>query len=84
MPATKDAALSMLSIGALDPNVYAINKYTMERSAETGITAYHSGNGIYDENTVFELTDDYGRHFFLKNIRSTVEMKDLFGKNIDF
>mmetsp|Transcript_6781 Transcript_6781/g.9027 ORF Transcript_6781/g.9027 Transcript_6781/m.9027 type:complete len:2086 (+) Transcript_6781:84-6341(+) len=84
MPAAKDDVLSMLSIGALDPNVHAINEYTKKFSAETGITAYYRGNEIYDTNTIFELTDDFGRHFFLKNIRSTVEMKDLFGKNVDY
>eukprot|EP00957_Ditylum_brightwellii_P098061 7469785-Ditylum_brightwellii.AAC.1 len=71
MPAAKDDVLSMLSIGALDPNVHAINEYTKKFSAETGITAYYRGNEIYDTNTIFELTDDFGRHFFLKNIRST-------------
>ena len=70
-PRSIGEALSSLSIGAPNPNIYAASSFTSETDPNTGITTYLK-SGIVNKDTVFELIDDKGRHYFLKNIRENV------------
>jgi len=70
-PASIEEALRSLTIGALNPNIYAAGSFASELDPNTGIKI-HIKNGRMSKNTVFELTDDKGRHFFLKNSRETI------------
>ena len=82
-PASVEDALSSLSIGAPNPNIFAASSFTLVTDPNTGITTYLK-NGNINKNTVFELTDDKGRHFFLKNCRETVYVNGLTGQYTGF
>jgi len=82
-PASVEDALFSLSIGAPNPNIYAASSFTVVTDPNTGITTYLK-NGNINKNTVFELTDDKGRHFFLKNLRENVYVNGLTGQYTGF
>ena len=71
-PRSIEEALSSLSIGAPNPNIYAASSFTSETDPNTGITTYLKSGSSVNKDTVFEMIDDKGRHYFLKNIRESV------------
>jgi hypothetical protein len=70
--------LDSLHVGALDPTIYDAGLYT--KSFSQGITTY-AKNGVIDMDTVFEYTDDKGRHYFLKNVIETVMVRGTSNEN---
>lgn len=70
--------LDSLHVGALDPTIYDAGSYSV--SSSQGITTY-AKNGIIDKDTVFEYTDDKGRHYFLKNVMETVMVRGTSNEN---
>jgi len=75
-PRSITEALEKLTIGALDPNIFAPNSFTSSHDPNTGITTYLK-NGNFNTNAVFELTDDKGRHYFLKNSEEAVQVRSI-------
>lgn len=64
IPTSKDSTLSLLHIGAV-----SIDMMDYAGSTTKGLIKAHFKNGldIFDEETAFELHDEYGRSLFLKN-----------------
>jgi len=75
-PTRKAEVLSSLYIGAVDPSIYEEGVFSSTFDAETGITT-HTKGGKFDSDTVFELNDDTGRSFFLKNMHETVNVMSM-------
>ena len=65
---SKADVMSQLFIGALEPPRGSIP------SNGKGFVAHIVGGSV-DKNTVFEVNDDKGRTFFMKNVRSTVSLE---------
>jgi uncharacterized protein (DUF1501 family)/uncharacterized protein (DUF1800 family) len=66
---SRNDVLSTLHIGGLPPS---LNDFTTERD-EGSVKLYSSNpNNLFTKNTVFEVTDDFGRILFLKNLKSNV------------
>jgi len=82
-PASIEEILRSLTIGAPNPNIYAAGSFTSETDTNTGIKTYIK-NGSMNKNTVFEFTDDKGRHFFLKNSLETVYINGSGGEHTGF
>lgn len=75
MPRSVDEVLSKLTIGAYDPASYPEGTY-LPHTTVNGVTAYLvTSSGAFDKNTVFEVIDNVGRLFRLRNIRSTVAIQ---------
>jgi hypothetical protein len=75
MPNSSDEVLSKLAIGAFDPSAYDANFYVQELSAN-GVTAHLTSEGLFNTDTVFTITDSYGRVRHLKNSKEYVRVKD--------
>lgn len=75
MPNDKVLLFNELSIGAYDPRE---NPTYTAMSNSAGIKAY-TKNGKFNQATIFEVTDTFGRKFFYKNERSDVLMNGVFG-----
>lgn len=73
MPTSVDEVLSSLTIGAYDPAAYSNETYA-QTLTENGVTAYFVTAGVFDTNTVFEVTDGYGRVFRFKNTYERVRI----------
>ena len=74
MPFSAKALLSLLSIGAIRPESFNDGTFFSEFDEGTGVNA-HKMNGVIDVNTIFEVKDNFGVTYFLKNIQSTVNVK---------
>ncbi len=81
-PESIEDVLGDLYIGAVDPNIFG-NNYSSSIDSDTGITT-HIKNGIFNEDTVFELKDDWDRSFHLKNVKETVIIDGVGGANFKF
>lgn len=73
-PASKDQALANLYIGHPKLSLYGIYNSTYDSS--TDITT-HTINGMIDSKSVFEFTDDKGRHLYLKNSIEKVYLRGI-------
>jgi hypothetical protein len=73
-PRSKGKILEKLFIGALGPDSFEPNKYTMTYDSGTGVKTYVS-NGNYGLDTIFSFVDDKGRQFRLKNSAEMVIVK---------
>ena len=74
MPSSIAEVMDQLHIGAVHPDMFDSNVYTPVFNPATNITAYLKDNK-YDLETIFELKDDKGRKFFLKNCKSSVYLR---------
>ena len=75
MPKSVNDVLSKLTVGAYDTAAYPEGTYTPPTTSN-GVTAYLvASSGVFDTNTVFEVTDDTGRLHRLKNTRSIVNIQ---------
>ena len=75
LPASKQDIFDKLSIGAYNPNDFGT--YDKITNDADDILA-HTVNGSIDKDTVFEVSDDFGRVFYYKNIISNVDVIGLF------
>ena len=73
MPKSVNEVLSTLTVGAYDPAAYPPGKYAAPVTVN-GVKAYVTANGSFDTNTVFEVSDEYGRLHRFKNVRSKVSI----------
>lgn len=76
MPSSIMELVEKLHIGAADPEVQDAGTYSSSTDVSTGITVHLKGNE-FNSDTIFEYTDDKGRHFFMKNVRSSVYLRGL-------
>eukprot|EP00804_Cyclotella_cryptica_P014145 CCRYP_005584-RA/>CCRYP_005584-RA protein AED:0.03 eAED:0.03 QI:259/1/1/1/0.94/0.9/20/117/3951 len=74
MPRSVDDVLSKLAIGAYDPSAYDDGTYAEELNMN-GITAYLTVAGTFNADTVFVVTDSYGRVHRLKNAKEHVRIQ---------
>ena len=75
-PSSVEDIVSTLNIGAVDPATTDAGSYNTV--AKTGFTVHFKGasSTTYDADTIFELDHPYhGTHLFLKNMKSTVQLK---------
>eukprot|EP00554_Chaetoceros_debilis_P007442 CAMPEP_0194077066 /NCGR_PEP_ID=MMETSP0149-20130528/3732_1 /TAXON_ID=122233 /ORGANISM="Chaetoceros debilis, Strain MM31A-1" /LENGTH=4275 /DNA_ID=CAMNT_0038757959 /DNA_START=113 /DNA_END=12940 /DNA_ORIENTATION=+ len=72
-PSSVDDLLEILFIGAFDPQISDPESYSSTVDPTTGITT-HLKNGVFDSTTIFEINDDKGRHYFVKNSIETVNL----------
>eukprot|EP00957_Ditylum_brightwellii_P017449 1313810-Ditylum_brightwellii.AAC.1 len=77
MPNTTEDIFSALVVGAIEPGAFDNGTYTTQGNDD--FTAYVI-NGTIDKSTIFEVTDAMSRKFFLKNLKSVVQI----GANISF
>ena len=75
MPSSVEAVLSELTIGAFDPLSYDNGTFP-EVLDENGVTAYLTVAGVFNKDTVFVVTDTYGRVHRFKNIKEYVNIKN--------
>lgn len=74
MPRNVEEVLSELTVGAFDASAYDEGTYT-EPLTENGVTAYLAGStNAFDTQTVFEVTDEYGRIHRYKNAKESVQI----------
>lgn len=73
MPANKEEVLANLNIGAYDPSAFDEGTYTEQEA--NGVKAYFTSFGIFDRDTVFEVTDEFGRILRFKNTKENVRIK---------
>ena len=66
VPTSIEQVFRLLTIGVPNPHIYAAGSFTWEIDLDTGIKIHILNRGM-SKTTVFELTDDKGRRFFLKN-----------------
>ena len=71
MPASKADAMRQLTVGGVDPQMFASSTYIPTFDTDTNITAYLKGNK-FDSETIFEFSDDKGRTLLMKNIKHSV------------
>ncbi len=76
---TDRKAMESLHIGAPDPTIYDAQSYTILTDTTSGITTYKKGPNI-DKDTIFEFTDEKGRHYFVKNIIEIVQVRGSDGQ----
>jgi len=74
MPSSVDEVLSKLTIGAYDPSAYDDGTYAEELNMN-GVTAFLTIAGTFNVDTVFVVTDSYGRVRRLKNSKEFVRIK---------
>ena len=74
MPCSVEEVLSRLTIGAFDPSAFDEGTYVQELNAN-GVTAYLTVDGVFNKNTVFVVTDSYGRVRRLKNSKEYVTVQ---------
>ena len=60
-------------IQSVDPSIHDPDMYNTITDDLTGITV-HKSRGKFNEETIFEVTDMFGRRKFLKNVHETVHM----------
>jgi len=70
---TIEEVLQKLHIGAISPHTMA-NDYTLSDQSTSKVKMYFKGNSI-NSDTIFEVTDNYGRLFYLRNLQSSVEIQ---------
>ena len=75
MPTSVEVVLSKLTIGAFDPLSFDNGTYP-EVLDENGVTAYLTVAGVFNKDTVFVVTDKYGRSHTYKNAKEHVKIKD--------
>ena len=69
-PPTRHEVLSQLSIGAVSTEMM---NYDSMITTQDGVNVhFKSENGVYDTETAFEVTDEFGRKRLLKNMISQV------------
>jgi len=73
MPENKEEVLANLNIGAYDPSAFDEGTYTEQEA--NGVKAYFTSFGIFDRDTVFEVTDEFGRIQRFKNTKENVRIK---------
>lgn len=73
MPGTVEEVLENLYIGAYDPSAFDPGTYVEEEA--NGVKAYLTSAGSYDADSVFEVTDQYGRIHRLKNAKESVRIQ---------
>ena len=73
MPRSANEIMSKLYIGAYDPSAYDEGTYA-EELKENGITAYLTSAGSFTTDTVFEVTDEFGRVHRFKNTKENVRI----------
>eukprot|EP00804_Cyclotella_cryptica_P009369 CCRYP_018076-RB/>CCRYP_018076-RB protein AED:0.03 eAED:0.03 QI:374/1/1/1/0.94/0.9/20/617/4181 len=73
MPDSADEVLSKLTIGAFDPSAYDNGTYAEELNVN-GVTAYLTAVGSFNIDTVFAVTDSYGRIRHFKNSKEYVRI----------
>ena len=78
MPTSKDDVMEKLKIGAFHPQVFDSDVYTSSFDENTNITV-HLIDNEFNSDTIFEVDDDKGRTFFLKNVKSSVYLRGLKG-----
>ena len=76
MPRSKLEVMDKLLVGAVDPKTFDSGTYSSVIDGATNITVYLK-NDRFDSETIFELDDDKGRTFFLKNIKSSVYLRGI-------
>jgi len=74
MPGSVDEVLSKLTVGAYDPSAYDNGTYAEELNMN-GVTAYLTVSGTFNVDTVFVVTDSYGRVLRLKNAKEYVRIQ---------
>ena len=77
MPSVKEV-FEKLSIGAVDPAMFDENTFSTLTDDDSSITAYLK-DGVFDSQTIFEVVDENGRKFFMKNVKSSVYLRGLTG-----
>ena len=75
MPGSVDEVLSELTVGAFDPSAYDEGTFVEELNAN-GVTAHLTSTGTFTTDTVFVVTDSYGRLRRFKNSKEYVKIKD--------
>lgn len=74
MPSSADEVFEELAIGAYDPAAFGVGAYAQEKD-ENGVKAYLVTADAFDTNTVFEVSDEYGRVFRFKNTYERVHIQ---------
>lgn len=74
MPGSVDEVLSELTVGAFDPSAYDEGTFVEELNAN-GVTAHLTATGTFTTDTVFVVTDSYGRLRRFKNSKEYVKIK---------
>jgi len=76
MPISVTDVLSKLTVGAYTTDAYDAGTYFKPIVGDNGVTVYLAAStGVYDINTVIEVTDDYGRLHRFKNTKEHVRVK---------
>lgn len=74
IPRSKMDVLSSLHIGAVDPTFVSGKGGLSNRDSRNGYFVHTKDGNCCDATTVFEVQDESGRLFFLKNIRESVSI----------
>jgi uncharacterized protein (DUF1501 family) len=74
MPGSVDEVLSKLTVGAYDTTAYDAGTYQAPITVN-GVTVYLASSGVYDTETVIEVTDDYGRLHRFRNTKEHVRIE---------
>lgn len=74
MPGSVEEVLSRLTIGAYDPTAYDDGTYVDVLNVN-GVTAYMTVSGLFNKDTVFVVTDSYGRIHRFKNSKEYVTIQ---------
>lgn len=77
-PSSKEEAMKKLMIGAVDPSLFDPDTFSTRFDVELNIKAYLRNND-FNKDTIFELNDEKGRKYLLKNCRSSVYIRSEHG-----
>ncbi len=78
IPSSKAEVIEKLHVGALNPSTFDSDTYTSV-VGNNGDFIAHLKENEFSAETIFEYEDDKGRTFYMKNIHSSVHLRDLSG-----
>ena len=83
-PTSATSMVEKLFIGAVDPSISNPGSYSSTFDSSTNITTYLEIGSNFNQNTIFEYTDDKGRRYFLKNSAEIVLLKGIHGNSTEY
>ena len=83
-PASVSEIMEKLVIGAVDPRVFSPGSYSSTVDLDTNITTHLDSDNDFNQNTIFEFSDEKGQHYFLKNYIEIVLVRGIEGGNTGY
>ena len=72
--------LSTLKIGAYEPEILIESNYTLADSSSDDVEVWITSQetGVASIDTIFKVTDNYGKHAYFKNMKSDITLGNMY------